>query len=167
MEPVFIFLLTDSLGRDRTKPSTATTYSSLKSLIASWASGNSPGSDVIYNSKTVKQSVKKIHNFIYRKKLKISEYLDNAGVVSEIKKGKTTMDPVESDPATKTDPRTHILIRQITTISCTRDPTERVRERGYGGGSFRGNGRRRRLKSGSRNRGKGSGSTVPWKRFWN
>ncbi|KAL1151852.1 hypothetical protein V6Z11_A09G068700 [Gossypium hirsutum] len=108
----------------------------------------------------------KIHNFIYRKKLKISKYLDNAGVVSEIKKGKAAMDPVESDPAAKTDPKTHILIRQITTTSGTRDPMERVRERGYAGGSFRGNGRRRRLKSGSRNRGKGSGSTVPWKRFW-
>nr|GMD10009.1 hypothetical protein Iba_chr06eCG2110 [Ipomoea batatas]GME19517.1 hypothetical protein Iba_scaffold23059CG0070 [Ipomoea batatas] len=31
--PVFIFLLTDSPGRGRTTPSTATTYSSLKSFI--------------------------------------------------------------------------------------------------------------------------------------
>lgn len=43
MSPVFIFLLIDSVGRDLTTPSTAITYSSLKSLIIEWASGNSSG----------------------------------------------------------------------------------------------------------------------------
>ena len=39
----------------------------------------------------------------------LSEYLDNASVVSEIKKGEATMDPVESDPPAKSDPGTHIF----------------------------------------------------------
>jgi len=43
MEPVIIFLLIDSFGLDLTTPSMATTYSSLRSLIAEWASGNSSG----------------------------------------------------------------------------------------------------------------------------
>ena len=53
---------------------------------------------------------KTLQNFIYVKVASLSEYLDNAGVVSEIKKGESTMNPVKSDPPAKSDPGTDIVI---------------------------------------------------------
>lgn len=48
IKPVLIFLLIDSLGRDRTMPSTAITYSSLNSFTVECALGNSSGRVVTY-----------------------------------------------------------------------------------------------------------------------
>ena len=50
INPVFIFLFCDSIGRRRTAPSTAITYSSRSLFAVAYASGNSLGIVVIWSN---------------------------------------------------------------------------------------------------------------------
>lgn len=53
-------------------------------------------------------------------------YLNDSRMVSKIKKTKPTMNPMKSNPPTKTNPFTNIIFRQITTKPSSTDPQKTI-----------------------------------------